>query len=191
VRRRDRAPLVGRHPLLDGPPTRRPRPGGAVALLAVLAVVLAVWAVSGGDPGTATRTDDRYDEVGTGSVTPTPAPTTTPTATPTATPTVTPGTPGAAAAPGEVVPVVAVRDAPWEARAALQRVCGDGADATGYRDWAFPNGRALLPAEPAGYYRAYAVPLHGPDGIGHLVVGRRDELYWTEDVGLTFVGLAR
>jgi len=163
-----------------------------VALLAVLAVVLAVWAVNGGDPGTATRGDERYADTGAAAElpTPTPAPTTTPTAgagTPD-----TPDTPDASAAPDDAdVPVVALRDVPAVAQVALRRVCGPGASEGPYRDWAFANGRALLPDQPAGYYRAYAVPLDGSDAVGQLVVGEQDELYWTEDVGRSFVALAR
>jgi len=63
-RRGRRTPLVGRHPILDGPPTRKPRSAGLLALVAVLAVVFLVWGISGGDPGTATRSDTGYVDTG-------------------------------------------------------------------------------------------------------------------------------
>lgn len=50
-------------------------------------------------------------------------------------------------------------------------------------DTTFRNDEGLLPDEPRGYYREYTVRTPGsPDrGARRIVVGDRDEFYWTDD----------
>ncbi len=153
------------------PPGWRPNPSGLLALVVVLAVVVGVWFVSGGDPGTPTGAGDRP---GVETVEDPPG-----------------GDAGARPAEpvsGEVDPEsglrwVALDELPPEAAETVVLIGTGGPFPEDEDGSTFFNREGLLPPRPDGSYAEYTVPTPGsPDrGARRVVAGGPDELYWTAD----------
>lgn len=141
---------------------RPPRggPSGALAMVLVLAVVVGIWFLAGGDPGSRTGAGSPGDL----STTMTEAPPT--------------------QDPVSGLPYVAPAELPEEALDLF--VALDDVDAP--EGVPYGNDAGLLPVQDDGYYTAYAVTTGADGGPGpqRLVVGRGGETYWTTDGATSF-----
>lgn len=158
-------------------PGWKPNPSGLMAMLLVVAVVVGVWLVSGGDPGTPTGGappgftstaddvdggDDGGDGDGEGD--------------------------GVAPVSGDVDPDtgliwVGLDELPPEALDTLTLVADGGPFPEDEDGGTFYNREGILPDQPDGYYREYTVPTPGSSdrGARRIVAGEPDELFWTAD----------
>lgn len=153
--------------VLPAPPREpgwRSNPTGLLAMLVVVAAVVGVWWLSGGDPGT-----------------------------PTAEPTVgaeelSRPAPDAADLAGEVDPEtglvwVALDELPPEAADTVELIRAGGPFPYGQDGETFANREGFLPEQESGYYTEYTVETPGsPDrGARRVVAGNAGELFWTAD----------
>ena len=82
---------------------------------------------------------------------------------------------------------VAVAELPPEALATIRRIRAGGSFTDAADVVEYVNAAGALPAQAAGYYHAYRVPVPAADaGSDVMVAGARGEMYWTTDGGLTF-----
>jgi hypothetical protein len=137
---------------------RPPRggPSGALAILVVVGVVVGIWLLVGGDPGSSTGGGPAEDA--------------TSYAPPSAAPTVD---------PASGLPYVSPAQLPEAALDVFVAATGS----TAPRAPAYDDAVGLLPAQEEGYYTAHRVP-GSADGL--LVVGAGDEAYWSTDGGTSF-----
>ncbi len=83
---------------------------------------------------------------------------------------------------------VAVAELPPEALATIRRIRAGGSFTHAADVVEYANAAGALPAQAAGYYHAYRVPVPAAEaGSDVIVAGARGEMYWTTDGGLTFV----
>lgn len=153
-------------------PGWKPNPSGLLAILLVVGVVVGVWFVSGGDPGTPTgsgsppgfaSTADDVDGGPDG---------------------------GAASVPqsGQVDPEtgltwVSLDELPPEALDTVELIADGGPYPEDEDGGTFYNREGILPDRQDGYYTEYTVPTPGSSdrGARRVVAGEPDELFWTAD----------
>ncbi len=166
------------HPAPPREPGWRPNPTGLLALLVVVGVVVGVWWISGGDPGTPTRAPGFVSTDETPSPSPSPA------------------------RSGDVDPLTGLRwvevaDLPPEAVETLALLERGGPYPYDEDGETFSNREGILPDRPEGTYTEYTVETPGsPDrGARRLVSGDvdggADEVFWTEDHYDSFERVAR
>ncbi len=152
-------------------PGWRPNTSGLMAMVLVLGVVVGIWFLSGGDPGTPTSG-------GTGVEITDP----------------TPSEPAGAGArsegprPGSVDPLtgltwVSLDTLPPEAADTIDAIDAGGPFGYDQDGATFENREGILPDRPAGTYTEYTVITPGsPDrGARRIVAGDPGELFWTAD----------
>ncbi|WP_160010885.1 ribonuclease domain-containing protein [Nocardioides sp. AX2bis] len=149
-------------------PGWKPNPSGLLAILLVVGVVVGVWFVSGGDPGTPTGggTPPGFSSTADG------------------------GDDGAATDPvsGEVDPEtgltwVSLDELPPEAAETVALIGAGGPYPEDEDGGTFYNREGFLPDREDGYYTEYTVPTPGSSdrGARRVVAGEPDELFWTAD----------
>ena len=140
------------------------RPTGIGAFALVLLVVLGVWWLNGGDPGTSTGANpDGYSSAINGQTTDS---------------LVDEGTD-----PESGLPLVSLSSLPEEARETVELIDEGGPFPEDEDGATFVNYEGLLPGQERGYYQEYTVPTPGSRdrGARRLVEGDGEELYWTAD----------
>lgn len=92
-------------------------------------------------------------------------------------------------ADGGTLPVVSTTELPAEVSATLDLIDRNGPFPHEQDGATFFNREALLPEQPAGYYREFTVPTPDEDDRGprRLVVGWDGEVYFTADHYDSFV----
>lgn len=153
-------------------PGWKPNPSGLMAMLLVVGVVVGVWFLSGGDPGTptgsgappgfASTADDVDGDAGSDGADP--------------------------PVSGDVDPDsgliwVDLDELPPEALDTVTLIADGGPFPEEEDGGTFFNREGILPDRPDGYYREYTVPTPGSDdrGARRIVAGEPDELFWTAD----------
>lgn len=174
---------------------------GGRAILVVLVVVVGIWWLAGGEPGTSTASLGPGQET-IGATAAPPSATPTPSATPSATPSVT-ASPSAIATPtpSELpafdpysgLPYVEAADLPAEAQRTMALIDRGGPYPYSADDSTFHNYEGVLPEQPDGYYHEFTVETPGSDdrGARRIVRGANGERYYTDDHYETFARIRR
>lgn len=156
--------MVSRIPVPEDPPGKTPNPTGLLAMALVVAVALAVWFLSGGDPGTPTGAGE---EPPPGRVA--------------SSADATPGAPSTD--PDSGLAYVELADLPPEAAQTLGLLDSGGPFPYAQDGATFENREGLLPERDLGYYAEFTVETPGSEdrGARRIVVGEGGEEYWSAD----------